>query len=93
MNSFTKQTDSDIENKVLLPKVKAGVGINQELGINRYTLLYIKEKNNKAVLYSRGNYIHCLIITHSGKNLKKNMYIHVCKTELLCCSLETTTAL
>ena len=28
MNSFTKQTDSDIENKVLLPKVKAGVGIN-----------------------------------------------------------------
>ena len=28
MNSFTKQTDSDTENKVLLPKMKAGLGIN-----------------------------------------------------------------
>ena len=42
MNLY-KKTDSDIENKLMLPKGKEKNGeINQECGINRYTLLYIK---------------------------------------------------
>ena len=59
-----------------LPKGK-GRGINQELGINRYTLLYIKYIN-KDLLYSTGNYIQYPVINHNGKNMKKNMctYMH-----------------
>ena len=30
---------------------------NEELGISRYNLLYMKEINNKVLLYSTGNYI------------------------------------
>ena len=32
-------------------------GINWEFEINRYTLLYIKQINNKDLLYSTGTYI------------------------------------
>ena len=32
-------------------------GINQEFGISRYTLLYIKQMNDKVLLYGTGNYI------------------------------------
>ena len=35
---------------------RLGEGINWEFGINRYTLLYIKEINNNDLLYSMGNY-------------------------------------
>ena len=33
---------TDIGNKLWLPKRKGGVGINEEFGISRYKLLYIK---------------------------------------------------
>ena len=42
-------------------------GINWEFGINIYTLLYIKEINNKDLLYSTGNYIQYLVIAYNGK--------------------------
>ena len=32
-------------------------GINQELGINIHTLLYIRQITNKGLLYSTGNSI------------------------------------
>ena len=32
-------------------------GINQELGINIHTLLYIRKTTNKGLLYSTGNSI------------------------------------
>ena len=49
-------------------------GINLEFGINRSTLLYIKEIN-KDILYSTGNYIQYLIITYNGKESEKeNIY-------------------
>ena len=32
-------------------------GINREFGISRYTLLYIKQMNDKVLLYSTGIYI------------------------------------
>ena len=35
-------------------------GINQEMGINRYTLVYIKQINSKDLLYNIGNYIQYL---------------------------------
>jgi len=42
-----------------------------ESGINRYTLFYIKQINNKDLLYSTGNSIQYLVITEMEKKLKK----------------------
>ena len=46
-------------------------GINWEFRINIYTLLYIKQMNNKNLLYSTRNYIHYLVITSNGKESEK----------------------
>ena len=56
-----------------------GVGreINSEFGMNRYTLLYIKQINNKDLLYSTGNYIQHLVITYNGKEFEKE-YVYTC---------------
>ena len=43
-----------------LQKGKAGGGINQEVGINIYTLLYIKEITNKDLLIAQGIILNIL---------------------------------
>ena len=50
---------------------------------------------SEDLLYSTGNYIQYLVITHNGKESEKEMCvcIHVCVTEPLCCTLETNTTL
>ena len=50
---------------------RKGNNKNQGFGINRYTLLYIKQVNNKDLLYSTGNYIQYLVITYNGKKSEK----------------------
>ena len=45
-----------------------------EVTMNYYTLLYVKQINNEDLLYSTGNCIPYFIITIRGKSLKKNMY-------------------
>ena len=62
---------TDIENKFMVTKVEKRGGINWEFGINRYTLLYIKQIDNKDLLYSTGNYIQYLVITYNGKESEK----------------------
>ena len=52
-------------------------GINEEFGINRYTLLYIKWIKNEDLLYSTGNYIQYLIITYNGKEPEKGKYVYI----------------
>ena len=42
-------------------------GMNWEFGISRYKLLSIEWMNNKALLYSTGNYIQTPVINHNGK--------------------------
>ena len=43
MSLFTKQTDSDSKNTVMVPKGKGGGGgISLQFGISRYKLLCIK---------------------------------------------------
>ena len=65
MNLFTKQKQTpDIENKLMVTKGEAEGGINQEYVINRYILPYIKQINNKDLLYSTGNNIQYLVITN-----------------------------
>ena len=47
--------------------------INLETGINKCTLLYIKQiTDNKDLLYSTGNSIQCSVMTCMGKESSKN---------------------
>ena len=48
----------------------------------RYTLLYMKEINNKDLLYITGNYSQYLIITYNGKESEKE-YIYMREMKLL----------
>ena len=58
----------DIENKLTVIKMEKGKrGINWELGINMYTLLYIKQITSKDLLCSTRNYTQYLAITDKGK--------------------------
>ena len=58
-------------------------GDRQEFGTSRCKLLYIKWINDKVLLYSTGNYTQYPIISLNGKNMKKNIYIHIYITKLL----------
>ena len=62
----------DIENKLTVIKKERGErGINWELGINMYTLLYIKQITSKDLWYNIGNYIQYFVITYKGKEFEK----------------------
>ena len=104
-NEIIYETEIDSQTQktnLQLPKGKGGgERINQEFGINRYTLLYIKQINNKDLLYNTGNYIQFPIITYSGKESEKEymygihryIYTHIYETKSLCCTPETHTTL
>ena len=42
-------------------------GINQEFGINTYTLLYVNQASSKDLLYSTENSNEYLVITYKGR--------------------------
>ena len=44
--------------------------------MNRYTLVYIKQVNNKDLLYRTGSYIQYLVMTYSGKESEKE-YVYI----------------
>ena len=50
-------------------------GINLEFEIKIYTLLYVKQINNKGLLYSTGDYTQYLMLTYNKKETEKNIYI------------------
>ena len=64
----------------MITKGERGRRINWEFVINRYTLLCIKQKKNRDLLYSTGNYIQYLVITYNEKESEKESTY---KTELL----------
>ena len=76
----------------MVTKEKVGGGINQEFGMNIFTLLYIKQITKKDLLYRTGNYIQYSVITFKEKEAEK-IYIYIYKTESLCCTPETNTTL
>ena len=50
------------------------------LGINRYTLLYTKQINNKDLLYSTGNHIQYFVVIYNGKESEKeymNLFLYI----------------
>ena len=51
-------------------------GINLEFEIKIYTLLYVKQINNKGLLYSTGDYTQYLMLTYNKKETEKNIYIY-----------------
>ena len=55
----------------MIIKGERGEGINLKFGINMYTLLYIKQINNKDLLYGPGDYIQYLVIAYDGKESEK----------------------
>ena len=65
-------------------------GKEWESGISRCKLVYIGWINNKTLLYSTGNYIRYPVIKRNGKEHEKE-YVHICRTESLCCIAEINT--
>ena len=56
-------------------------GVNWEIGINIYTLLYKKQITNKDLMYSTGNSIQYSAMAYMGKQSKKEqMYVYVLMT-------------
>ena len=56
MNLNTKQKETRRHRKQTYGYQRGEGGTNQEYGINRYKLLYIKQISNKDLLYSTGIY-------------------------------------
>ena len=53
-------------------------GLNWEIGIDIYTLLYIKQITDKDLRYSTGNSTQYSVVTYRGKGSEKEqMYVYV----------------
>ena len=62
----------------MVPGGKAGGGINWRIGIDIYTLLYIKQRTNKDLLYSTENSTQYSAMAYMGKQSKKEwIYVYV----------------
>ena len=81
MNLLIKQKQTHrLQNETYsYQRGKVGKGeINQEFGVNIYTLLYIKQITNKDLLYSTGNSTQYSVMTYMGKESEKEwMYVYV----------------
>ena len=80
MNLFTKRKQTHRHRKQTSGyqrgKVEGG-RINQEVGINIYTLLYIKQVVNKDLLNSTENSAQYSVITYMGKESEKEwIYVY-----------------
>ena len=76
MNLQSRSTVTDVENKHSCQRIRWG-GINWEIGIDIYTLLYIKQITNKDLLHSTGNSTQNSVLTYMGKESKSGyMYMH-----------------
>ena len=78
MNLFIKQKQIHRQKKnIVTTEGKGGEG---EIGNLGYTLLYVKQINNKHLLNSTGNYIQYLVITYSrkGPEREENNKFYIC---------------
>ena len=62
-------------------------GMDWEFEMSRCQQLHVEWINNKALLCSTGNSIQHPMINHSGRNMKK--FVYICMTEPFCCTVET----
>ena len=68
-NELICKTETDSQTQKIKGEVYGG-GINQESGIDIYSLLYII-MINKALLYSTGNSTHYSVVTYTRKESAK----------------------
>ena len=72
MNLFIKQIGSHrCRKQIYGHQGGKGGGISWEIGIDIYTLLYIKQITNKNLLYSTGNSTQYSVMTYMGKESKR----------------------
>ena len=74
MNLFTKQKQTHRLRKQIYDYQRrkfGGGGINQEVEINIYTLLYVKQIINKDLRYSTRNSTQYSVMAYMGKESKK----------------------
>ena len=62
---------TDTEDNLIVTWGKGRRGINWEIGIDIYMLLYIKQMSNKHMLYLTGNSTPYYVMTYVGKESKK----------------------
>ena len=79
INQLIYKTEIELQMKKinLLFLGGKGVGINWKIGIDIYTLLYIKLITNKDLLYSTGNSTQYSVMAYMGKQSKKNGYMYM----------------
>ena len=80
MNLFTKHSHRYRKQTFGYQERKWGWegGINWEIGIDIYILLYIKQITKKDLLYSTGNSSQYSVITYMGKESKIEwIYVYV----------------
>ena len=84
---FSREVESKKKNGTNKLIYKTGIGsqikegVNWEIGINIYTLLYKKQITNKDLMYSTGNSIQYSAMAYMGKQSKKEqMYVYVLMT-------------
>ena len=65
-----------------------GKGIVRELGMDRYTLLYLKWITNKDLLYSTENSAQCYVAAWMEGEFGGEWLHAICMTESLCCPLK-----
>ena len=91
MNLFMKQKQTHRHGEQTCDCRGGGAGgMDWELGINRYKLLY-REQINKVLLCSTGNCIQYPVINADGKEYERGC--NMCITESLCNTAEVNTIL
>ena len=76
MNFFKKQKQESRKQPYAQEKKEGG--INREIGIDIYTLLYIRQITSKYLWYSTGNSTQDSVMIHTGKYSKKErIYVYV----------------
>ena len=73
MNLFAKQKQSHRCRKQTYGYQggKGGGGMNWEIGIDIYTLVYMKQVTNENLLCNTGNSTQCSVVTQMGRESKK----------------------
>ena len=83
MSLLTKHKLTHRQKTYGLHKGKGEERVNQEFGISTFTLLHIKQINNKDLLYFTGNYAQYFVITCMEKE-SVEVYICVCVCVYVC---------
>ena len=94
--NLNRNSLKDFETKLMFTKGEtwSGGGINQGLGNDIYSLLYIEQMGNGGkLLYSIGKFTQYCVVNYMGKEPQKEWIYDICITDSLCCTPEINTTL